>query len=211
MSEWPALWEAKQSGQGQVVDAAMTDGVASLASVFYGLQASGMHTTELGANLFDGGSPFYAIYECADGGYMSIAPIEPHFYALMLETIGIDQSELPPQYDRTRWPEVKAVLQARFLEKTRGEWCEILEGTDCCAAPVLSFDEARAYPHHADRGTFTGDAGTEVVPVPLLSRTPGETRPSPAWVGADTDAVLSGAGFDAAESAALRDEGVIGG
>jgi alpha-methylacyl-CoA racemase len=206
-----ALWEAKQSGEGQVIDAAMTDGVASLASVFYGMQASGMHSTDIGTNLFDGGAPFYAIYECADGGYMSVAPIEPHFYSLLLETIGIDESTLPAQYDRDRWPEVKEVLAARFAEKTRDEWCELLEGTDCCTAPVLTYDEARVYEHHADRGTFTGDAGTEVVPVPRLSRTPGEIRPSPAWVGADTDAVLSAFGFGEAEIAELRRSGAVGG
>lgn len=206
-----ALWEAKQSGRGQVVDAAMTDGVASLASVFYGMQASGMHTTDLGTNLFDGGSPFYTVYECADGGYMSIAPIEPHFYALMLETIGIDQRDLPPQYDRETWPEVKAVIQAKFLERTRDEWCELLEGTDCCAAPVLSFDEAREYAHHRDRGTFVGESHTEVVPVPILSRTPGEIRPSPAWVGADTDDVLTDWGFSESEVSSLRSTGAVGG
>ncbi|MEM7141108.1 MAG: CaiB/BaiF CoA-transferase family protein [Actinomycetota bacterium] len=206
-----ALWEAKHSGRGQVVDAAMTDGVASLASVFYGMQASGMHTTELGTNLFDGGSPFYAVYECKGGGHMSIAPIEPHFWALMLETIGIDQSTLPAQYDRERWPEVKAVLAARFMEKTRDEWCEILEGTDCCASPVLSFDEARVYPHHVQRGTFRGDEGTEVGPVPVLSRTPGELRASPAWVGADTDSVLGEWGFGDDQIAALRSNGAVGG
>lgn len=206
-----ALWEAKQSGEGQVVDAAMTDGVASLASVFYGMQASGMHSTDIGTNLFDGGAPFYAIYECADGGYMSVAPIEPHFYSLLLETIGIDESALPAQYDREHWPDVKKVLAARFAERTRDEWCELLEGTDCCAAPVLTYDEARVYPHHTDRGTFTGQSATEVVPVPRLSRTPGELRPSPAWVGADTDAVLSSFGFDSAEIAELRRSGAVGG
>ncbi|MEZ5247384.1 MAG: CaiB/BaiF CoA-transferase family protein [Acidimicrobiales bacterium] len=206
-----ALWEAKQSGRGQVVDAAMTDGVASLASVFYGMQASGMHTTELGTNLFDGGAPFYAIYECADGGYMSIAPIEPHFYSLMLKTIGIEESSLPPQYDRERWPEVKETLAARFREKTRDEWCDLLEGTDCCAAPVLTYDEARRYQHHVDRGTFVGEDHTEVVPVPVLSRTPGEIRPSPSWTGADTDDVLRAAGFDDESIAALRAAGAVGG
>lgn len=206
-----AMWEARQSGKGQVVDCAMTDGVASLASVFYGMQASGMHTPEIGENLFDGGAPFYAVYECADGGYMSIAPIEPHFYSLMLETIGVDESSLPAQYDRAGWPEVKRTLAARFLEKTRDEWSALLEGTDCCAAPVLTFDEARRYRHHLDRGTFTGEGGTEVVPVPILSRTPGEIRPSPAWIGADTDAVLRAAGFDDSEIDELRDSGAVGG
>ena len=182
-----ALWEARQSGEGQVVDAAMTDGVASLAGVFYGMQASGVHTTEIGTNMFDGGAPFYAVYECADGGYMSIAPIEPHFWSLLLETVGIDESTLPPQYDREKWPEVRAILAERFREETSDDWCEILEGTDCCAAPVLTYDEARTYRHHLDRGTFIGDNGTEVVPVPILSRTPGEPGPSPAWIGADGD------------------------
>ena len=206
-----AMWEAKQSGKGQVIDVAMTDGVASLASVFYGMQASGMHTTEIGTNLFDGGAPFYAVYECSDGEYMSVAPIEPHFWALLLETIGIDQASLPAQYDRDPWPEVKDTLGARFLEKTRDEWSELLEGTDCCTAPVLTYDEAREYPHHRERGTFAGDAGTEVVPVPVLSRTPGEIRPSPDWVGADTDVVLADAGFEPSEIADLRSSGAVGG
>jgi alpha-methylacyl-CoA racemase len=206
-----ALWESRQSGKGQVVDAAMTDGVASLASVFYGMQASGMHTTEIGTNLFDGGSPFYAVYECADGGYLSVAPIEPHFWSVLLQTIGIDETDLPRQYDRAQWPAMKERLAERFLEKTRDEWCEILEGTDCCTAPVLTYDEARVYQHHQDRGTFVGDDGTEVVPVPILSRTPGEVRPSPAWVGADTDAVLAAQGFSPEEIGALRAYGAVGG
>ena len=206
-----ALWESRQSGQGQVIDVAMTDGVISLATVFYGMAASGMHTDEIGANLFDGGSPFYAIYECADGGYMSVAPIEGRFWSLLLETIGVDQSELPAQYDREGWPDVKARLAGVFLTKTRDEWCEILEGTDCCTAPVLTYNEAREYEHNVERGTFTGDAGTEVVPIPRLSRTPGEMRPSPGWVGADTDAVLAAFGFSPEEIASLRAEGAVGG
>ncbi len=206
-----ALWESRESGRGQVVDAAMTDGVASLASVFYGMQASGMHTTELGTNLFDGGAPFYAIYECADGGYMSIAPIEPHFYSLMLRTIGVDEATLPSQYDRSGWPAVRQRLAERFRERTRDEWCDLLEGTDCCAAPVLTFDEARRHPHHRERGTFVGEDGTEVVPVPILSRTPGERRPSPAWIGADTDEILSSNGFDSREIVTLRRHGAVGG
>jgi alpha-methylacyl-CoA racemase len=206
-----ALWESRQSGKGQVVDVAMTDGVASLASVFYGMQASGMHTTEIGTNLFDGGSPFYAVYECADGGYLSVAPIEPHFWSLLLQTIGIDETAMPRQYDRAQWPAMKERLAERFLEKTRDEWCDILEGTDCCTAPVLTYDEARVYQHHQDRGTFVGDNGTEVVPVPILSRTPGEVRPSPAWVGADTETVLAARGFSSDEIGALRSEGAVGG
>lgn len=205
-----ALWESRQSGQGQVIDTAMADGVASLASVFYGMQASGLHTTQIGENLFDGGAPFYAIYECADGGYLSVAPIEPHFWSLLLELIGVDEAGLPAQYDRVRWPEVKQRLAQVFATRTRDQWCEILVGRDCCVAPVLTYDEARSYPHNVDRAIFGGD-GTEVVPVPLFSRTPGEAGSSAAWIGADTDAVLSGWGFSEQEIAELRAEKVIGG
>ena len=207
-----ALWESQRSGQGQVIDVAMADGVASLATVFYSMQASGMHVPERGANLFDGGAPFYAVYECADGGHLSVAPIEPHFYALLLDRIGLGEvDDLPDQYDREGWPELKARLAEVFVTKTRDEWCALLEGTDCCVAPVLTFDEARSYPHNVDRGTFVGDAGTEVVAIPRLSRTPGEPGPSPAWTGADTDDVLAGIGLSDDEIAALRAEGVVGG
>ncbi len=206
-----ALLESRQSGEGQVIDTAMADGVASLATVFYPMAHSGMHADEIGTNLFDGGAPFYAIYECADGGYMSVAPIEPHFWSLLLTLIGIDEAELPAQYDRDRWPEVKARLAEVFATKTRDEWCEILEGTDTCTAPVLTYNEARAYPHNVDRGTFGGKDGTEVVPIPRLSRTPGEMRPSPDWIGADTDGVLTDFGFSPAEIAELRSQSAIGG
>ena len=206
-----ALWESRQSGQGQVIDVAMTDGVASLASVFYGMAASGLHTEQIGANLFDGGAPFYAIYECADGGYLSVAPIEGHFWSLLLETIGVDESELPAQYDRARWPEVKDKLAAVFLTRSRDEWCELLEGTDTCTAPVLTYDEARGYHHHVERKTFGGAGGTEVMPIPIFSRTPGEISPSPKWIGADTDDVLGRFGFSEAEIAELRSVGAVGG
>ena len=206
-----ALLESRQSGKGQVIDTAMADGVASLATVFYPMAHSGMHTDEIGANLFDGGAPFYAIYECADGGYMSVAPIEPHFWSLLLSLIGVDEAELPGQYDRDGWPEVKARLAEVFATRTRDEWCEILEGTDACTAPVLTYNEARAYQHNVDRGTFGGKDGTEVVPVPRLSRTPGEMRPSPDWIGADTDEVLTDFGFSSDEIAELRSESAIGG
>lgn len=206
-----ALWESRQSGKGQVIDTAMADGVASLASVFYGMQASGMHTTEIGENLFDGGAPFYAIYECADGGYLSVAPIEGHFWSLLLELIGVDESELPAQYDRAGWPEVKDRLAEVFATRTRDEWCALLVGRDCCVAPVLTYDEARVYPHNVDRAIFGGAEGTEVAPVPFFSRTPGQVGPSAAWIGADTDDVLSSWGFSDQEIADLRAEKVVGG
>ncbi|MEM9466939.1 MAG: CaiB/BaiF CoA-transferase family protein [Actinomycetota bacterium] len=207
-----ALWEAKRSGQGQVIDVAMTDGVASIASVFYGMQAGGFHRPERGTNLFDGGAPFYNVYECADGKHLSVAPIEGHFYQAFLETIGLgDADDLPAQYDRDRWPELTARIASVIATRSRDDWAAVFEPTDCCVAPVLTFDEARAYGHHVDRETFV-DGGPEIVPIPRLSRTPGvlDGR-SPHWPGADTDEVLAEAGWSAETVERLRNDGVIDG
>jgi alpha-methylacyl-CoA racemase len=154
------------------------------------------------------------VYETADGAYVSVAPIEPHFYALLLEKIGLAGEDLPAQYDRDRWPELRARFEAVFKTKTRDEWCAILEGTDACFAPVLTFNEARTYPHNIERHAFVPDehgaASTEIAVAPRLSRTPGDpTRPSPAYPGADTDEVLTARGFTAGEIDALRRSGAI--
>jgi alpha-methylacyl-CoA racemase len=209
-----ALLEAQRSGQGQVVDVAMADGVMQLLAPFYGMAASGMHTDELGSNLFDGGAPFYNVYETADGKYVSVAPIEPHFYALLLEKIGLAGEDLPAQYDRDGWPVLRARFEEVFRTKTRDEWCALLEGTDACFAPVLTFTEARAYAHNVERDAFLPDASgassTEIAVAPRLSRTPGDaTRPSPAYPGADTDAVLAELGFGDGEIDDLRKSGAI--
>jgi alpha-methylacyl-CoA racemase len=204
-----ALFEAQRSGLGQVVDVAMTDGVISLLAPFYGMQASGMHTEEMGTNLFDGGAHFYNVYETADGKYVSVAPIEPHFYALLLDTMGLSPDELPDQYDRAGWPAARARFAEVFRTKTRDEWCALLEGTDACFAPVLTFDEARNHPHNVTRGSFV-EGTNEVSVAPRLSRTPGDpTRPSPRWPGADTDDVLAARGFANDEIAGLRASGAI--
>ena len=174
----------------------------------YGMADSGMHTDEMGANLFDGGCHFYAIYETKDHGYVSVAPIEPHFYALLLDKIGLTVDECP-QWDRPRWPELKQRFAEVFATRTRDEWCELLEGTDVCFAPVLTFTEARTHHHNTARGAFVEEGGSELVPVPRLSRTPGTVRPSPAHIGADTDTVLGSLGWSAAELAKLRDAGAI--
>ena len=206
-----ALWEARRSGQGQVIDVAMTDGVASIASVFYGMQESGFHQPERGTNLFDGGAPFYDVYECADGKHLSVAPIEGHFYAQFLEMIGLADADLPAQYDRERWPELRDRIAAAIVTRTRDDWAARFEPTDCCVAPVLTFDEARAYGHHRDRETFV-DGGPEIVPIPRLSRTPGRLDGrSPDWPGADTDRVLQEAGWTIEELASLRADRVIDG
>jgi alpha-methylacyl-CoA racemase len=210
-----ALFEAQRSGEGQVVDVAMADGAMQLLAPFYGMAASGMHTEELGTNLFDGGAPFYNVYETADGKYVSVAPIEPHFYALLLDKIGLAGEDLPAQYDRAGWPVLRERFEAVFRTRTRDDWCALLEGTDACFAPVLTFAEAREYPHNVERDAFvpdetTGGSSTEISVAPRLSRTPGDpTRPSPAYPGADTDAVLAARGFAADDIAGLRASGAI--
>jgi len=205
-----ALFEAQRSGRGQVVDAAMVDGVMSIVATFYAMHKMGMHTDDRGTNLFDGGAPFYNIYETSDGKYVSVAPIEPQFYALLLEKVGLDAADLPDQNDTSQWPALRDRFAEVFRTRTRDEWCALLEGTDACFAPVLNFSEALSHPHNAARGAFlsTGDI-PEPRPVPRLSRTPGAPDRSPAYPGADTDAVLSERGFGAAEIDALRTAGVI--
>lgn len=205
-----ALLEARTSGKGQVVDAAMIDGVVSLLTPFYSMHQLGMHTDEIGTNLFDGGAPFYAIYETSDGKYVSVAPIEPHFYALLIQKLGLDSEDLPDQNDRARWPELKERLAAVFKTRTRDEWCAELEGTDACFAPVLTLAEAQQHPHQVARASFAeGTPMPEPAPAPRLSRTPGRPGPSPRWQGADTDTVLAESGFSAEEIAGLRSGGAI--
>jgi alpha-methylacyl-CoA racemase len=202
-----ALLDARRTGRGQVVDTAMVDGVASLAAVFYSMAASGFHGPERGSNLFDGGAPFYAVYPCADGRSVSVAPIEPHFYALLLDGLGLAEEALPDQYDQARWPELRARLAEIFLTRTRDEWAATFDGTDACVTPVLDFTEAVTHPQMVVR--LFPDGGTAVPPVPRLSVTPGEPGESPRWPGCDTDAVLAAAGFSDGEIASLRESGAV--
>jgi len=206
-----ALFEAQRSGRGQVVDAAMVDGVASIFSVFYGMARSGMHTDDIGTNLFDGGAPFYSVYETADHQYVTLAPIEPHFYAMALEQLGIDGDDLPEQYDRAQWPAMKERFAAAVRTKTRVEWEAQLSGTDVCFAPVYRFGEAHEHPHNVAREMFvpTPDGGRQVAPAPRFSRTHAAPGDSSAYPGADTDAVLGEFGFAAGEIARLRASGAI--
>jgi alpha-methylacyl-CoA racemase len=208
-----AVLEARGTGEGQVVDAAMVDGAATLMSMFYGMKAMGVWGPERGTNLLDSGAHFYDVYECADGGYVSIGSIEPQFYAELLRLTGLAETvegELPNQHDRARWPELKDRLAAIFRTKTRDEWCGVMEGTDVCFAPVLSLDEAHAHPHNAARGTFTEVAGVrQPAPAPRFSRTPGAIERPPASPGQHTDEVLADWGFDAGEVAKLREGGAI--
>ena len=205
-----ALVEAGRSGEGQVVDAAMTDGSALLMTMIHSFQAMGIWSDDRGSNMLDTGAHFYDTYECADGGYVSIGSIEPQFYAELLRLTGLEGEELPSQHDRTAWADLKVRLEGIFKQKTRDEWSEIMEGTDVCFAPVLTMTEATTHPHNVARGTFTEVAGIpQPSPAPRFSRTPGEIRRPPPHAGQHSDEVLAEAGYDEDRIAALRQAGTI--
>jgi alpha-methylacyl-CoA racemase len=203
-----ALHERTQSGRGQVVDAAMVDGAASLASIFYGMTGSGRWNARRGDNLLDGGAPFYDTYETADGKYVSIGALEPKFFAEMANRIGLDARFVKGQYERKMWPEMRAEMARILRGKTRDAWSAELEGTDACFAPVLAISEAPQHPHAMARGAFIDVAGVvQPGPAPRFDRsTPEPVKPAPA-VGAHTDEVLAEAGFSADEIAALHAAG----
>jgi alpha-methylacyl-CoA racemase len=204
-----ALLAAQRTGEGQVVDAGMVDGVMSLAQVFYAMDESGMHTPERGTNLFDGGAPFYDVYECADGEYLSVAPIEGHFYTTFLDRLGLESDDLPDQWDQPRWPELRGRIAAVLATRSRDDWWEVFEGSDACVAPVLSFSEARLFAHNIERGVFAAADGTALIPIPRLSDAAGTARTSPAGPGADTDEVLAESGWTDDEIADLRQSGAV--
>jgi len=206
-----ALLEAKTSGKGQVIDAAMVDGAAVLTTFIYGLRAMGFWQDERGTNLLDTGAHFYDTYETADGKYVSIGSIEPQFYAELLRLTGLDKEDLPGQMDRSQWGPMKERLEALFRTKTRDEWDAILESSpDVCYAPVLSMAEAPDHPHNKQRGTFVEVGGVvQPAPAPRLSRTPGAVSRPPAHPGQHTDEALADWGFAADEIAKLRETGAI--
>lgn len=205
------LVEARRSGQGQVVDAAMIDGVASLMAAFHGMAAAGLVAHERGANFLDSGAHFYEVYECADGRHVSVAPIEGKFYAELLRRLDLDPTELPPQTERAHWPAAKKKLAALFKTKTSAEWCALLEGTDACFAPVLTTDEAPSHPHHQARGTYVEIDGVwQGAPAPRFSRTvPDLPIPPQPADPATAEQALAG-WLDPAEIAALKAAGTIG-
>ena len=204
-----ALLEAQRSGQGQVVDTAMVDGSATLMAIFYGLHGGGLWGAR-GTNLLDGGAPFYDTYETADGKYVAIGSIEPKFYADLKRLAGIDDPDFENQMDMGKWPELKEKIALVFKSRTRDQWCELMEGTDVCFAPVLSFDEAMNHPHNIARKTFTEVAGIkQPAPAPRYSRTQCEIRCPPPELGADTDTALTEWGFDEDELEDLKRAGAI--
>lgn len=206
-----ALYEARESGQGQTVDAAMIDGAASLMTSAYALWAAGVSDGPRGENILDSGAHFYDVYETHDGRHISIAPVEPKFYAELLDRIGLESRDAPHSADRAEWPASKARLAALFRTRTRDEWCDILEGTDACFAPVLGMDEAHRHPHNAVRGTFVERDGlVQPNAAPRFDRTPGGIRCSPPAAGSGTREVLADWGFAPAEIDDLTARGVVG-
>lgn len=206
-----ALLHARETGQGQVIDAAICDGTALLTVLLYGLQQQGMWIDRRQANFLDGGAHWYDCYECADGNYVSVGALEPAFYRELVERCGLaDDPLFEAQFDPSQWPEQKARFQALFRTRTRDEWCALLEGTDACFAPVLNLSEAPAHPHNAARGTFVEvEDVTQPVPAPRFSATPSVPPRRPPASGEHTVAVLKAAGFSASEITRLRKQGVI--
>ena len=206
-----ALIEARQSGRGQVVDAAMVDGASSLMTSIYGGKASGRLAGPRGTNITDSGAYFYEVYECADGRYVSVAAIEAKFHAELLRLLEIDPATMPPQMDRARWPEAKGRLAERFRTRTRDEWCALLEGTDACFAPVLSMEEAPDHPHNQARGVFVDLAGVpQPGPAPRFSRTPLAAPTAPQESGeADLRTALAPWGLDGTEVESLQASGLL--
>ena len=204
-----ALWESQRSGQGQVVDAAMVDGAASLASIFFGLQASGSWGHQRGNNLLDGGAPFYDSYETADARFISLAALEPKFFERLAGELQLEPRFIEGQYNRRLWPEMRVAIAAAVRRHSRDEWCSRLEGSDACFAPVLSMQEAPGHRHAQARQSFVElDGVVQPAPAPRFVRTPsGPPRPAPR-LGEHTTQVLAEAGFSSEEIEALMGSGV---
>jgi len=205
-----AILESRQSGSGQIVDAAIVDGVAHLATTFAGMLAGGIWNRSRGSNVSDSGSHFYDCYECADGRWLAVGPIEEKFFAELLTRLGVDAASLGPQMSRDHWREAKSVLAARFKALTRDEWAERLGNTDACVSPVLSFAEAPEHPHMKARGTFVEiDGIVQAGPAPRFSRTvPARPTPPLPITSENTDETLA-AWLSADKIAAMRSQGTI--
>jgi len=204
-----ALLEAAHSGQGQVVDTAMIDSAAGQMTAQFGLRAAGLHNGPRGTNILDSGAPFYDVYECADGGFLAIAPIEARFRAPLLAALGFG-TDFPDMDDEAQWPAARALLAARLREHPRDAWAIALADVEGCATPVLSPAQAPLHPHNQARGTFvTVDGIAQPAPAPRFSRTPASTPTPPEPPGASTGAALRDWGIAPERIAALRDAGVI--
>jgi alpha-methylacyl-CoA racemase len=202
--------EARGSGKGQIVDAAIVDGAASLMSSAYGMHAAGLFNPERGTNVLDSGAPFYDVYQCADGKWVSVAPIERRFHDELLQRIGIDPTLIANPMDRAGWPQARALIAQKLHTKTRDEWCALLEGTDACFAPVLDMDEAPRHPQLAQRRTFIDvDGVVQPAPAPRFSRTVPDHPGKPADPASDDPAEALAPWLPPAEIARLRESGVL--
>ena len=205
-----ALLERHSSEKGQVIDAAMTDGTASLLSGFYGMMAMGMWTTERYKNRLDGGAFYYGSYECKDGKHISLGSLEPQFYALLLEKCEVSDESFQDQLDQETWPQKRENMECIFKTKTRDQWCEILEGSDVCFAPVLNLEEAPHHPHNRERNTFVEFEGvTQPSPAPRFSRTQGDIQSSAALIGENSEEILENWGFTSEQINELRKNNAI--
>ena len=205
-----ALYEARASGKGQVIDAAMTEGAASLMAIFYGRIASGQWHDQRGVNSIDGGAPWYDVYETADGKHVAIGSIESPFYAELLTRLGLDPKILPGQHDRNGWPALRTAFTAAIKAKTRDEWCKLLEGTDVCFGPVLSLTEAPQHAHNRARQSFVEIEGvTQPAPAPRFSRTPCAISRGAPRRGEGGAEALAEWGFSPAQIQALRASGAL--
>ena len=204
-----ALVETTESGKGQVVDAAMTDGAALLATMVHSFAAMGIWGKR-GTNMLDTGAPFYDVYECADGEYISLGSIEPQFYSELMRITGLENEDMPSQMDRTNWGQAKKRIKEKILSKSREEWVQLMEGSDVCFAPVLSIDEAIQHPHNRERETFVEISGVmQPAPAPRFSRTPSEISSPPPHPGQQTDQILSQQGFSKEEIDSLKENKVV--
>lgn len=206
-----AVFEARQSGQGQVIDAAMVDGVASLTTLIYSMAAQGRWTIDApGSNFCDGGSHYYDTYETSDGQYLAVAPTEPQFYAILVEKLGLDLATLPDRDDSANWPALSRTFADIFHSRTRAEWEKVFEGTDACVTPILSFAEAREHPHNVARGTFVEEFGVvQPAPAPRLSRTPATIAGPPPRGGQHSEQILREWGFAPDRVASLLADGTV--
>ena len=205
-----ALLEARTSGRGQVVDAAMTDGVSLLMAMTYNLKAKGLWRDERQANLLDGGAPFYGVYRCADGRWLAVGALEPQFFDALIAAMGLDARAFADRWNPASWPALRALLEEAFARRTRDEWGAIFEGTDACVAPVLDLDEAPRHPHNVARETFlVRDGAPQPAPAPRFSRTRPEIAHPPAASGEHGEEILRERGFTAERIDALRRAGAL--
>ena len=205
-----AILSARTTGRGQVVDAAIVDGTANLATTFFGMFAAGMLNPARGTNLTDSGSHFYDVYQCADGGWVSVGPIEPKFYAEFLKTLGVDAAALGAQNDPANWPKAKALIAARFREQPRDHWAALFAPTDACVSPILSWEEAPRHEHLVARSTFIEvDGIAQPAPAPRFSATPTATPTPPAPVTAENTRAALAQWLTADELASWQSRGLI--